>query len=997
MKRCLHITINETPGALPAGLQSKTPDAGTTDPGGNISMPPPDGGTDPSVGAHAGGYDGGYAKAGTAGATAATSASCQAAASVCCCSCACGCGGAASSAGGASPAPAPIPGVTAADYSGFVIVRLVEGLVSSSPAENLWTLAKTHAPELSELEAVLELPITKAAASPQAAAQVAPAPASVATTDSGGGATKAIPVRLPEPPPGTLPSRPLVEIAAPNRVECLAAIRRLETKFPASPFPPLHSLTAYWRVDLRKHPDLVEEVVQRLRSLAAVDLAYRELSANDPGAGSQAGQALSEDEGYLDDAPVGISARWAWPSLTPGKKVTVCDLEQGWNLVHQDLNLSLPVGPLLKDTSGQPVIVYGDNRSPTEGSTGDHGTAVLGQLAAAGQSGISVQGTAAGFVSLLPASHYRSVNSHIGSVPYAFAGTSGHVAAAIVQALAPNANPSLKAGDVLLLEVQRALLPTEVDEADLDAIRLASAQGVTVVEAAGNGGVDLDGLTVPETGRSLARTSSAFVDSGAILVGAARAALPHDRAYFSNYGSRVDCYGWGEAVTTCGYGDLAGTTATNFYTNVFDGTSSASPIIAGAAALVQALYNQALSGLQTSGTPGPWLTPSALRSLLSDPATGTPQGPNVAGSIGVMPNLRAVLGSGAGLVPVPYMRRHVGDDGSRPAPGDEISSSPDILVWKGGGTAAVARFGEGLRANTPAPGTLIDPAHPEQIYPSDVYVRLRNRGGGTGKARVHLFASPAATLITPERWLPLGAVDVPSIAPGDLLTVSPPLGPSLTQPLPPDTLSLTTLWQGTAPWPASFAPLWPGSVVPPYSLLAVQTPDAVQGLPSALASPSVLPPGPPYFDWAETRAFLRGPGVAWRNSYPITTAPALTLAFLIAGTPDQARFFDFEILQRLPAGATVTLAVPDPLAAKLRQRQPALGSDQSLSVPRQPRTQIHRLQLAAGTAAPAAFAITTGTSPLATGHSLAIRQLWKGEEVGRITWWFITQNDPEAD
>ena len=42
-------------------------------------------------------------------------------------------------------------------------------------------------------------------------------------------------------------------------------------------------------------------------------------------------------------------------------------------------------------------------------------------------------------------------------------------------------------GDVLLLEVQRSYLPTEVDDADFDAIRLAVAHGIVVVEAAGNG------------------------------------------------------------------------------------------------------------------------------------------------------------------------------------------------------------------------------------------------------------------------------------------------------------------------------------------------------------------------------------------------------------------------------------------------------------------------------------------------------------------------------
>jgi hypothetical protein len=37
------------------------------------------------------------------------------------------------------------------------------------------------------------------------------------------------------------------------------------------------------------------------------------------------------------------------------------------------------------------------------------------------------------------------------------------------------------------------------------------------------------------------------------------------------------------------------------------------------------------------------LSPLQMRSLLSDPATGTAQGRGVAGNIGVMPDLRAII------------------------------------------------------------------------------------------------------------------------------------------------------------------------------------------------------------------------------------------------------------------------------------------------------------------------------------------------------------------
>jgi subtilisin family serine protease len=789
-----------------------------------------------------------------------------------------------------------------------------------------------------------------------------------------------LPAREPEEGSGRsarhLESRPLVDLPprdrecrpGRNRSQTIEIIRELEAKARVTAFPPLHSLTAYWRLDLRRHPDLVEDVVASLNRLAVVDLAYRELTAVDAATEVAAayGEALLEDQGYLDNAPVGIGARWAWERLDAASQpVRICDLEQGWHRGHEAF------GPNLEK-----VLFYGANRADDEVGTDHHGTAVLGQLAASAGS-YGVKGAATDVGRFVLTSHYWSKDAS-----YPFPGTNGHVAAAIVNALvAPLAGgpAPLVAGDVLLLEIQRGLLPTEIDEADLDAIRLASALGIVVVEAAGNGGFDLDAYVDPGTGRSLRRGDRHFRDSGAIVVGAAHAALPHDRAPFSNYGSRLDCFGWGEAVTTCGYGNLAGTAASNYYTNTFNGTSSASPIIAGAAALVQALH-QAHAGYR--------LEPRAMRSVLADPATGTRQGPNVSGFIGVMPDLKAIVRGRLQLVPDVYMRRRVGDDdGSSPGPYEEISSSPDILVWTAqppGAQQASDRFGEGPRTNHLAPGNPIDPEHPNKVYPNSLYVRLRNRGAGVGEARVQLFASPAATLITPERWLPIGSVGVKKIFQGDTLTVSPPIPVDLPQKWPQD----------ASRWPASVLPT--ADVVPAYSFLAVQVPwDASPDLPSSLARSTGLPPGPPYFDWTEFRSFLRSPGVAWRNLHPIDVRADMTLPFYLAGTPDRARSFDFEVIQRLPAGAEVILKVPAALAAKLRQRQPWLANGSGdLKLPRRPRTALSQVALAPGVLAHAAFQVQVSSSALLRGHSLAIRQLWRGEEVGRITWWFVDAQNP---
>jgi subtilisin family serine protease len=133
-----------------------------------------------------------------------------------------------------------------------------------------------------------------------------------------------------------------------------------------------------------------------------------------------------------------------------------------------------------------------------------------------------------------------------------------------------SAAAGLNPGDVLLLEAQTtfngfAMAPVEVEPAVFTAIRAASDAGIIGVEAAGNGAIDLDNYRDLSGNAILNRGSSHFQDSGAIMVGAVSASAPHGRLSFSNDGSRIDCYGWGESIDTTSIG----------------GTSGASPIVAG--------------------------------------------------------------------------------------------------------------------------------------------------------------------------------------------------------------------------------------------------------------------------------------------------------------------------------------------------------------------------------------------------------------------------------
>ena len=381
----------------------------------------------------------------------------------------------------------------------------------------------------------------------------------------------------------------------------------MEKNAKASEFPPLHSLTSYWRLDYRGIPIHPDELLKNLQQLPEVDYAYLEKAVSDPAV------AISNDifagrQNYLDAAPVGIDARWAWTqSFGEGAGVGFIDLEREWNLDHEDLS------------DKAPALIFNENRKGVGGFRGDHGTAVLGVVGGIDNK-VGIVGAAPGVSSIRLVSHYDAETN-----------TESNVADAIVAAIAVMAR-----GDVLLLETQRDFLPTETDSGDFDAIRLATGNGIIVVEAAGNGNANLDALPA---GVSL------HGDSGAIMVGSCESALPHNRyvgcgaGCGSNYGSRINCFAWGENIVTAGYRDLdvgRRNTDNDDYTRSFGGTSGAAAIIAGAALIVQG-KNQAapLSGGR--------LSPSQMRTILSDPRNGTPQGSGTQGNIGVMPNLRTIL------------------------------------------------------------------------------------------------------------------------------------------------------------------------------------------------------------------------------------------------------------------------------------------------------------------------------------------------------------------
>lgn len=295
-------------------------------------------------------------------------------------------------------------------------------------------------------------------------------------------------------------------------------------------------------------------------------------------------------QGYLDAAPTGVDADYA--STLPGGSgagVEVVDIEGGWQIGHEDLDI---------DDSD---LLSGTNS--TDPGWRNHGTAVLGEIIGYnnnyGVTGIASESEA----------HMVSIFDN---------GTANAINIA-----ASNLNP----GDIILIELhalgpdsglvcecncsQFEYIAMEYWQGNFDAIQSATANGIIVVGAAGNGSMNLNSTIY---GGNFDRSVR---DSGAIMVAAATSSVPHNPHCWTNYGNRIDSYGWGDTVRTTGYGDLfdGGGDQNQYYTNYFSGTSSASPIVVGAAASLQG-HVKALTG--------GYLRPLAMREILT--GTGTTQG-----------------------------------------------------------------------------------------------------------------------------------------------------------------------------------------------------------------------------------------------------------------------------------------------------------------------------------------------------------------------------------
>lgn len=337
---------------------------------------------------------------------------------------------------------------------------------------------------------------------------------------------------------------------------------------------------------------------------------------------------LSTEQDYLEsfESSGGLDAEVMWRPEemggggTRGEGIKLLDVQFGWNRDHIDI----PDSPMIWDTGSENAIATA------------HGTAVLGIVSGIDSDGTGIRGMAPG----------ATIETDVGPI---FVASSEDILSKYIDG---EGDDDLEAGDIILLTIGWDLeaescrdvtqgvaeeegtlcqFPLEYFSDVSEIIKGIVTEGITVVESAGNAGINLNSTADPATDiysffSGAVNINEPDHNTEAILVGASNGA-ERIRPDWSNCGGRVDLFAWGEGVVTASYPnpdpDLdwgwEGTPpfdnnpedADRYYTNVFGGTSSAGAMVAGAAALLQSYAKREMGETK-------FLTPKELKEILAD-------------------------------------------------------------------------------------------------------------------------------------------------------------------------------------------------------------------------------------------------------------------------------------------------------------------------------------------------------------------------------------------
>jgi hypothetical protein len=308
-----------------------------------------------------------------------------------------------------------------------------------------------------------------------------------------------------------------------------------------------------------------------------------------------------------------------------------------------------------------------------------------------------------------------------------------------------------------------------------------------------------------------------------------------------------------------------------------------------------------------------------------------------------------------------YIRHNLADDGtSHTGP---LSKSPDIIVKNN--VMASVLFTTPLSVNSD------DESDPYVLDGQEnfLYVRMWNRGPDTTNVEAAVYWSPPATLVDPSMWNHISTGVVPDVpGPGMLMQVTAPLGWDQSSiPAPGHYCFIATVGNAEHPAPA----------------------------PTAFAT----------FD--DFVAYIAAHNnIAWRNFNVVAALPFkqgrfkgfIALPFLITGAWDKARAFTLETIAGLPKGSRLALQVARDIGRELAPTKAKIEHLEDRKTDRhQPRRlrifvasgrphRLRRVKLPASSRAPSHLLVQIPDDHRDRIHEVAVRQMYAGREVGRITW-----------
>lgn len=316
-----------------------------------------------------------------------------------------------------------------------------------------------------------------------------------------------------------------------------------------------------------------------------------------------------------------------------------------------------------------------------------------------------------------------------------------------------------------------------------------------------------------------------------------------------------------------------------------------------------------------------------------------------------------------------YLRHNLDDDGTSQV--GPLATSPDIIVKNNPVANPQATYSTVASINSD------QESDPDVIDGQDnyIYLRLWNRGADAPNVTANVYWSPPASLVTPNLWNLIGSVQFADVPPGNILQVSSPG---------------ITWFSANIPGPGH------------YCFLAT------------VGNAADPPPNPGTFNtWNDFVNYIYAHNnITWRNFNVVSMGQHqhgghfrefIALPFLVPGAWDKPHTFAFETVAGLPAGSRMAWQVPHWLGRGLKPAHTKVEEHEDAETDPDDRRRIriavhahapHRLgeiELRAKTAAASHLLVHIPEKHRDRPFQVAVRQLYAGREVGRITWRLVPE------